>query len=84
VLTALILICSIAVTPDLSDRNRGNATAVMRVPGEFGHPTYCFVQAQAFLAATSIGEDFGPNDRVRIVCRPTETVDNSRQRLSTE
>ena len=31
-LTALVLICSVAVTPDLRDCSRSNAVAVMRVP----------------------------------------------------
>ena len=37
-LTALVLICSIAVTPDLADCVVKNAAIVMRVPGEFVHP----------------------------------------------
>jgi hypothetical protein len=68
-LTALVLICSVEVTPDLRDCNRDNATAVMRVPGEFGHPSTCLMQAQAFLAGTSIGQEFGDNDRVKVICR---------------
>jgi hypothetical protein len=32
-LIALVLICSIAATPDLSDCTRENATTVMLVPG---------------------------------------------------
>jgi hypothetical protein len=58
-LTALVLICSIAVTPDLADCVVKNAAIVMRVPGEFGHPASCFMQGQAFLAATSVGQDLG-------------------------
>ena len=37
-LIALVLLCSIEVTPDLQDCTRDNATAVLRVPGEFAHP----------------------------------------------
>jgi hypothetical protein len=43
-LTALVLICSIAVTPDLADCVVKNAAIVMRVPGKFGHPASCFMQ----------------------------------------
>ena len=49
-LTALILICSAAVTPDLGECTRNNATAVMRVPAEFGNPITCIMHAQAYLA----------------------------------
>ena len=78
-LTALVLICSIAVTPDLADCAAKNAAVVMRVPGEFGHPAGCFMQAQAFLAATSIGQDLGADYRVRVFCRPIETADEGVQ-----
>ena len=73
-LTALILICSATVTPDLGDCTRDNATAVMRVPAEFGNPTTCFMHGQAYLAETSIGQELGDNDQVKIVCARTETI----------
>jgi hypothetical protein len=72
-LTALILICSAAATPDIRDCSRDNATAVMRVPANFGNPVTCFMQGQAYLAETSIGQTLEPNDLVRIVCAPAET-----------
>ena len=56
-LTALVLICSVAVTPDLGECTRNSATAVMRVPAEFGNPSTCFMHAQTYLAQTSFGQD---------------------------
>ena len=73
-LTALVLICSVAVTPDLGECTRNSATAVMRVPAEFGNPSTCFMHAQTYLAQTSFGQDLGPNDRVKIICVRSETV----------
>jgi len=73
-LTALVLICSVAVTPDLRDCSRANAAAVMRVPAEFGNPATCFMHAQAYLAETSIGQELGNDDRVKVVCARSETV----------
>ena len=64
-LAALVLICSVAITPDLADCSRANATAVMRVPAEFGNPVTCFVHGQAYLAQTSIGQELGQDERVR-------------------
>ena len=49
-LTALVLICSVAVTPDLRDCERENAVAVMRLPVATGNPATCFMLGQAFLA----------------------------------
>ena len=63
-LTALVLICSVTVTPDLGECTRNSATAVMRVP---------------YLAQTSFGQDLGPNDRVKIICVRSEAVAASRQ-----
>jgi hypothetical protein len=76
-LTALVLICSISVTPNLQHCTRENATSAMRVPAEFGHPATCFMQGQAFLAQTSIGQELSDNDRVKIVCVRKETIDAS-------
>ena len=53
-LIALVLICSIAATPDLSDCTRENATTVMRVPGEI------WTSKQLYYAGPSL---FGSNIR---------------------
>jgi hypothetical protein len=76
-LSALVLICSVAVTPDLRDCTRENAAAVMRVPAEFRNPVTCFMHGQAYLAETSIGQELTDHDRVKVVCARTETVDAS-------
>src|ERR1700760_1102883 len=67
-LTALVLICSTAITPDLRDCNRDNAADVMKVPTEFANPMTCFLHGQAFLAETSIAQDLRETDRIKIVC----------------
>ena len=79
-LTALILICSAAVTPDLGECTRNNATAVMRVPAEFGNPATCFMHAQAHLAGTSFAQELGANDRVKVICVRSATIAASTQR----
>ena len=56
-LTALVLICSLTAAADPQDCTRSNANTVMRVPAEFGNPATCFMQAQAYLAGSSIGRD---------------------------
>jgi hypothetical protein len=81
-LIALVLLCSIEVTPDLQDCTRHNATAVLRVPGEFAHPATCFMQAQAFLAETSIAHELGDADRVKVVC--ARTIDDSMKPLTSQ
>jgi len=73
-LTALVLVCSLAMTPDLAACDRNTATDVIRVPAEFAHPATCLMQAQAYLAETSIGRDLGPDERIKVVCAPSRTV----------
>jgi hypothetical protein len=80
-LTALVLICSLAATPDLRDCTRANATAAMRVPDSFANPATCFMHGQAYLAQTSIGEELAENERVKVVCARSETIDASVRRL---
>ena len=83
-LTALVLICSITATPDLADCSRSNATAVMRVPAEFGNPATCFMHGQAYLANTAIGREMTETERVKLVCARSETLDAAIRRLSTQ
>ena len=74
-LTALVLVCSLAATPDLAACNRDNAVDVMRVPEEYANPAMCLMHGQAYLAQTEIGRDLGADDRIKIVCLPSKVVD---------
>jgi hypothetical protein len=76
-LTALILICSAATAAEPQDCTRNNANTVMRVPEEFGNPAHCFMHAQAYLAGSAIGRDLDANDRVRIVCVRSQSINTS-------
>jgi hypothetical protein len=67
-LTALVLICSASLTPNLADCSPANARAAIRVPTEFANPVTCLMQSQAFLAEASIGNELDDDDRVKIVC----------------
>ena len=73
-LTALVLICSVAASPDLQDCTPNNATTVMRLPGEFGNPAACFMRGQAYLAGSSIGRELDASERVKITCFRTEMI----------
>ena len=66
-LTALVLVCSIATTPNLRDCDTNNARAVMRVPEAYTSPAACAMQGQAHVAETAIGRSLGSNDRVKVV-----------------
>jgi hypothetical protein len=81
-LTALVLICSATITPDIQDCTRENAMTVMRLSTEFNSPTACLMYGQTTLANTSIGQELGENDRVKIACARIETVDASIPQLT--
>jgi hypothetical protein len=67
-LTALILICSLATTPDLRSCSRDNAVDALQVPEAFASPALCFMRGQAYLADTSLGRELTENERVKVVC----------------
>ena len=80
-ISALVLICLISVIPDLQDCTPENARMTLRLTTEFASPVTCFLQGQALLAATSIGQDLTSDDRIKIVCKRSETVSASVRRL---
>jgi transposase len=56
-LTALILVCSLATVSNLGDCTRENALNVIYVPATFASPVTCLMHAQAYVADSSIGRD---------------------------
>ena len=73
-LTALVLVCSVAITPGPEDCTRNNEGTIMRVPGEFGNPATCFMQAQAYLAAGPVGRELDSSERVKVICVRSEII----------
>ena len=72
-LNAFILVCTVLVTPDLRDCNDKNARVVMVSPEEFSNPITCAMHGQAYIAETSIGRNLSKSDRIKIVCRPSQS-----------
>ncbi|HET6619875.1 MAG TPA: hypothetical protein VFG64_08030 [Dongiaceae bacterium] len=76
-LTALILVCSIAITPDLADCNPATARIVMRTPESYANPVTCAMHGQAYLAETAVGQALYESDRVKVVCMRPEQADET-------
>jgi hypothetical protein len=72
-LTALVLVCTVAVTPDLRACTADNAKVVMHLPAEFASPVTCFMHGQTYMAETSLGRQLDDGDRVKIVCMRSKT-----------
>ena len=66
--TTLVLICSLSITPDLRECNRQNAVHVVQVPEQYSMPGSCFMHGQAYVAGTSIGQQIGENESVKVLC----------------
>jgi len=75
-LTALILICSLATTPDIRDCSRNNAVDVMYTPVESANPATCFMHGQAYLASTDIGRNLTNKEEVKVVCTRKQAAEN--------
>ena len=67
-LTAMILICSVANTPNITDCSRANALDVLWLPELFSNPVTCFMHGQAYIAGSAVGRDLTENERVKVVC----------------
>jgi hypothetical protein len=67
-LTAIVLICSVAITPDIETCSRENAVVAIRVPAEFENLKSCFMHGQAYVADTSIAQNLGADERIKVVC----------------
>jgi hypothetical protein len=66
VITALVLICSLAIAPDIHDCTEANATDVIRAP--IDSALSCNMRPQAYLAGTEIGRALRPGERARVIC----------------
>jgi hypothetical protein len=81
-LTALILVCSLATVSDLSDCTRDNALDVVYVPAMFVNPVTCLMHGQAYVADSSIGRDLAQTEAIKVVCvrGPTNRIDKVESR----
>jgi hypothetical protein len=62
-LTALILVCSLASVPDLGDCTRDNALDVLQVPATFESPVTCFMHGQAYVGPTPRSDGILPRTK---------------------
>jgi hypothetical protein len=76
-LTALVLVCSITVTPNLRACDASNARIVMRMPEAYTSTATCAMQGQAYFAQTALGQALADTDRVKVVCVSTKEADDA-------
>ena len=82
-LTAIVLVCSIAVTPNLQACDQTNARIVMRAPEVFNHTVACAKAGQTYLAGTAMGQALAPTDRIKVVCAQVKAAENTEETAAT-
>ena len=65
-MTALVLVCSLAKTPLAMNCGTDNAVDVLKVPGEFSSLVTCFTRAQAFVGESRY--TFAADQYPKVVC----------------
>jgi len=68
-LTALILICSLASGADVGACTEENALQVLRSPETFASPVACLMHGQAYLANSAMGRDLNEGETVKVICK---------------
>jgi hypothetical protein len=76
-LTALVLVCSLAANPDLAACTSDTAVDVMRVPEQFASPVLCALHGQAYVAETAFGRALTANETVKVICVPSKAVNTA-------
>jgi hypothetical protein len=82
-LTAIVLVCSIAVTPNLRACDETNARIVMRAPEVYGSTAACAMAGQTYIAGTAVGQALTSTDRVKVVCAPAKTAEEPEETAAT-
>ena len=65
-LTALILVCSLATISN--DCTRDNSLDVIYVRATFDSSAACMMRAQVYVANSSIGRDLPQNEAFKVIC----------------
>lgn len=68
-LTAIILVCSLAQLPNLAACDEDNALYVMRFSPQVASLPACVLRGQAYLAGTSLVAGLTPRERIKVICR---------------
>lgn len=67
-LSALILVCSLAITPNIRDCDQANAVDVIRLRSATASPTSCLLQGEAYVAGTAIGRNIAVDEALKVTC----------------
>jgi hypothetical protein len=81
-LVALVLICPLFASTEVTHCAWSKATAAIRLPGEFASPVPCLLHGHAFFSERSLAMHLSESEQVKVVCAPKGSMAAAIQRLS--
>ena len=78
-LTAIVLICSLSLTPNLQDCTRETAVQALRVPEQTQLPGICLKIGLEYFTQTEFARHLAADERIKVVCVPPNRVHTARR-----
>jgi hypothetical protein len=73
-LTAIVLVCLLSLTPNLRDCTQETAVQVLRVPEQTQFPGTCLKIGLEFFSQTEFSRHLTGDERVKVVCVPPRRI----------
>jgi len=78
-LTAIVLICSLSLTPDLQDCTRETAIQALQVPEQSQLPGICLKIGLEYFTQTEFARHLAADERIKVVCVPPNRVHTAKR-----
>jgi hypothetical protein len=78
-LTSLVLVCSLSLTPNLQDCTQDTAVQAFWVPERTQLPGMCLKIGLEYFAQTEFAHHLATDERIKIVCVPPSRVHTARR-----
>jgi len=69
-LTSIVLVCSLSITPSLQDCTQETAVQVFRVPEQTQFPGACLKIGLEYYSQTEFARHLAADERIKVVCVP--------------
>ena len=78
-LTSIVLICSLSLTPNLRDCTQETAVQALRVPEQTQLPGMCLKIGLEYFTQTEFSHHLAVDERIKVVCVPPNRVYTARR-----
>ena len=73
-LTAIVLICSLSLTPSIQDCTQETAVQFFKVPEQTQLPGMCLKIGLEYFSQTEFAHHLAANERIKVVCVPPSRI----------